>query len=49
MKKFTLLINGKDVDTGIYDYFPYIDKAIIDFRGKGTSRRWHINLWGVHV
>ncbi len=33
MKTFTLLVDGKDVDTGIYDYFPYADKAISDFLG----------------
>ncbi|HCD37953.1 MAG TPA: hypothetical protein DEQ77_04390 [Candidatus Omnitrophica bacterium] len=32
MKTFTLLVNGQDVDTGIYEYFPYADKAIIDFK-----------------
>jgi acyl-CoA reductase-like NAD-dependent aldehyde dehydrogenase len=32
MKKFTLLINGQDLDTGIYEYFPYADKYISDFR-----------------
>ena len=31
MQEFTLLINGKDLDTGIYDYYPYVDKFIIDF------------------
>ncbi|MCX5697473.1 MAG: aldehyde dehydrogenase family protein [Candidatus Omnitrophica bacterium] len=31
MKKFTLLLNGKDLDTGTYDYFPYTDKKIGDF------------------
>ena len=31
MDKYTLLINGKDVDTGNYKYFPYIDKKICDF------------------
>ncbi|PIQ89258.1 MAG: hypothetical protein COV72_03985 [Candidatus Omnitrophica bacterium CG11_big_fil_rev_8_21_14_0_20_42_13] len=31
MEEFSLLIDGKDIDTGIYDYFPYIDKAITDF------------------
>ncbi|MEA3488939.1 MAG: aldehyde dehydrogenase family protein [Candidatus Omnitrophota bacterium] len=30
MKKFTLLIDGKDLDTGDYRYFPNIDKIIID-------------------
>lgn len=31
MKTFTLLINGQDLDTGIYDYFPYTDMKITDF------------------
>lgn len=30
MKTFALLINGKDIDTGKYEYFPYADKAIAD-------------------
>ncbi|MFH0763212.1 MAG: aldehyde dehydrogenase family protein [Candidatus Omnitrophota bacterium] len=33
MKEFTLLINNKDLDTGIYDYYPYIDKVITDYQG----------------
>lgn len=36
MKKFTLLIEGKDLDTGSYGYFPYSDKFISDF--KNTFR-----------
>lgn len=32
MKKFTLLVNGKDLDTGIYEYYPYADKRISDFQ-----------------
>ncbi|MCX7661360.1 MAG: aldehyde dehydrogenase family protein, partial [Candidatus Omnitrophica bacterium] len=32
MKKFTLLVGGKDLDTGIYEYFPYADKYISDFK-----------------
>ncbi|MCX7661511.1 MAG: aldehyde dehydrogenase family protein, partial [Candidatus Omnitrophica bacterium] len=32
MRKFTLLVNGKDLDTGIYEYFPYADKYISDFK-----------------
>jgi len=32
MKKFKLLVDGKDLDTGKYDYFPYVDKMILDFR-----------------
>lgn len=31
MKKFTLLVNGQDLDTGAYDYFLYTDKKIGDF------------------
>lgn len=31
MQDFTLLVNGKDVDTGKYEYFPYADKTIINF------------------
>lgn len=30
MKEFTLLVDGKDLDTGRYEYFPYADKVIID-------------------
>jgi len=33
MKKFTLFVNGRDVDTGVYEYFPYAEKMISDFRG----------------
>ncbi len=32
LKTFTLLVNGKDLDTGNYQYFPYADKAITDFQ-----------------
>jgi acyl-CoA reductase-like NAD-dependent aldehyde dehydrogenase len=32
MQKFTLLINGTDLDTGIYEYTPYIDKKLTDFK-----------------
>lgn len=32
---YTLYINGRDIDTGNYEYFPYADKAISD--PKGTS------------
>jgi len=31
MKKFTLLVDGKNLDTGNYGYFPYTDKKISDF------------------
>jgi acyl-CoA reductase-like NAD-dependent aldehyde dehydrogenase len=30
MREYTLLINGKDLDTGIYGYYPYIDKTLTD-------------------
>ncbi len=36
MKTFTLLIDGKDLDTGRYGYFPYSDKLICNF--KNTFR-----------
>ncbi len=32
MKKFTLLVDGEDLDTGVYEYFPYADKVISDFK-----------------
>jgi acyl-CoA reductase-like NAD-dependent aldehyde dehydrogenase len=32
MHKFTLLINGNDIDTGLYDYLPYASKKFTDFR-----------------
>lgn len=32
MKFFSLFVNGKDVDTGKYEYFPYADKSISDFK-----------------
>lgn len=32
MKSFSLLINGKDLDTGVYEYFPYADRVISDFK-----------------
>jgi len=32
MKKISLLINGQDLDTGTYEYFPYADKTISDFK-----------------
>src|SRR3990167_2497501 len=32
MRKFTLLVDGQDLDTGIYEYFPYADKTISDFK-----------------
>lgn len=30
MKTFSLLVNGVDLDTGLYEYFPYADKAIAE-------------------
>ncbi len=36
MKQFTLLVDGKHLDTGSYGYFPYSDKFISDF--KNTFR-----------
>jgi len=36
MNKFTLLVNGQDLDTGAYEYFPFSDKKISDF--KSTFR-----------
>ncbi len=36
MEEWTLLINGEDLDTGIYDYYPYIDKVLTDF--ESTKR-----------
>ena len=32
MEKFTLLVDGQDLDTGIYEYFPYTDKTLTDFK-----------------
>ena len=32
MKTFTLLLANKDCNTGKYEYFPYADKSITDFR-----------------
>lgn len=32
MRKFTLFVNGRDLDTGAYEYFPYSDKYISDFK-----------------
>lgn len=28
MKDFRLLVNGEDIDTGLYEYYPYVDKVI---------------------
>lgn len=33
MRTFTLLVDGKDLDTELYEYYPYADKAIADPRG----------------
>jgi len=32
MEKYYLFVNGKDIDTGKYEYFPYSDKIISDFK-----------------
>lgn len=32
MKNFNLFVNGRDVDTGKYEYFPYSDQTILDFK-----------------
>lgn len=32
MREFTLFVEGKDVDTGKYEYFPYADQVILDFK-----------------
>lgn len=32
MRKFTLLLNGNDLDTGKYEYYPYVDKKVSDFK-----------------
>ena len=32
MKQFSLFVDGKDVDTGKYEYFPYSDQTILDFK-----------------
>jgi len=32
MRIFTLLVNGQDLDTGAYEYFPYTDQVIKDFK-----------------
>jgi len=36
MKDFTLLIGGKNVDTGSYEYYPYASRAAADFK---TTRK----------
>lgn len=30
IKRFTLLVNGEDLDTGRYEYYPYTDKLLTD-------------------
>ncbi len=32
LQTFTLLVNGENLDTGDYEYFPYAEKLITDFR-----------------
>ncbi len=32
MEKYYLFVNGKDVDTKKYEYFPYSDMSILDFK-----------------
>ena len=32
MRRFELLIDGERIDTGLYEYFPYSDKTITDFK-----------------
>ena len=32
MEQFSLFVDGKDVDTGKYEYFPYADQTILDFK-----------------
>ena len=32
MEHFSLFVDGKDVDTGKYEYFPYADQTILDFK-----------------
>lgn len=32
IKTYCLFINGKDVDSGKYEYFPYSEKAIVDYK-----------------
>ena len=32
MEQFSLFVDGKDVDTGKYEYFPYSDQTILDFK-----------------
>ena len=36
IKQFNLFVDGKEVDTGVYDYAPYSDKFITEF--KNTYR-----------
>lgn len=32
IRTFTPLVNGKNIDTGKYEYFPFADKAILDLK-----------------
>lgn len=32
MENYCLFVDGKDVDTGKYEYFPYADMSILDFK-----------------
>lgn len=32
MERYYLFVDGKDVDTGKYEYFPYSDQIILDFK-----------------
>ena len=32
LKTFTLLVDGKELDTGRYQYFPYVDKVLTNFQ-----------------
>ena len=41
MEDFSLLVNGRDVDTGVYEYYPFADKSISDFR---TTRKMILAL-----
>jgi acyl-CoA reductase-like NAD-dependent aldehyde dehydrogenase len=32
MRDYTLLVGGKEIDTGVYEYYPYASKMISDFK-----------------
>ncbi|MDD5504309.1 MAG: aldehyde dehydrogenase [Candidatus Omnitrophica bacterium] len=36
MENYTLLVGGKEIDTGNYEYYPYACKAIFDFKAVRT-------------